>query len=78
MVSCGIFYYMAKKKISYIALKEIVSDLLINLSAGWFGVIFIVPNFSGLNNITEFTILTFDLIMAILCLVISYLFKTSK
>ena len=69
---------MVKKKISYIALKEIISDLLVNLSAGWFGVIFIVPNFSGLNNITEFAILTFDLIMAILCLLISYLFKTSK
>ena len=78
MRACDIFYYMRKKKIYFGVFKKIIADLLVNLSAGWFGVIFIVPNFSGLNNVTEFTILTFDLIMAILCLVISYLFKISK
>ncbi|MBI5358157.1 hypothetical protein HZB69_00825 [Candidatus Amesbacteria bacterium] len=41
---------MSKKKVSYIALKEISSDLLINLSAGWLGVVFIVPNFFGLDT----------------------------
>lgn len=46
-----------------------ISDLLINLSAGWFGAVFIVPVFSDSSLIISLPILTGDLTMGILFLV---------
>ena len=46
-----------------------VSDLFINLSAGWFGAVFIIPVFSNSSLIYNLPILTGDLIMGILFLV---------
>jgi len=51
---------------------EIFSELLINLSAGWFGAAFIVPNFAGLTKPTNFWILTANIIFSILCLVLAF------
>lgn len=45
-----------------------ISDLLINLSAGWLGVMIIVPNFSRKKGLKRFLILTGDFLAAILCL----------
>jgi len=46
-----------------------ISDLLINLSAGWFGVVFIAPAFSNLSLKYRIPILTGDFIMGILFLI---------
>lgn len=46
-----------------------ISDLLINLSAGWFGAVFIVPVFSDSSLIFSLPVLTGDFIMGILFLV---------
>lgn len=46
-----------------------ISDLFINLSAGWFGTVFIVPVFSDSSLIFSLPILTGDLTMGILFLV---------
>lgn len=45
-----------------------ISDLLINLSAGWLGAVIIVPNFSREKGYKKFLILTTDLLAAILSL----------
>ncbi|MBI5356603.1 hypothetical protein HZB78_03245 [Candidatus Collierbacteria bacterium] len=48
---------------------EGIADLLINLTAGWFGAIFIVPNFSGLPYPLNILVLTQDLIVGIVTLI---------
>jgi len=48
---------------------EAIADLLINLAAGWFGAIFIVPNFSGLPYPLNVLVLTQDLIVGIVTLI---------
>jgi len=52
-----------------------VSDLLINLSAGWFGAMLIVPNFSKDRGLRKIVILTLDLCAAIVCLVASFMLR---
>jgi len=52
-----------------------VSDLLINLSAGWFGAMLIVPNFSKDKGLRKIVILTLDLSAAIVCLVASFMLR---
>lgn len=54
---------------------HIGSDLSINLAAGWLGVAFIVPNFSGILSPFNFLVLTGDIFMAILFLVIAFKLK---
>lgn len=46
-----------------------IADLFINLSAGWFGAVFIVPVFSDSGLIFSLPVLTGDLVMGILFLV---------
>lgn len=53
-------------------LSNIISDFLINLSAGWIGSIFIVPAFSGTSLSVNLPILTTDLIMGIVSLFLAY------
>jgi len=50
----------------------IFSDLFINLAAGWFGAVIIVPNFSGINPPFNFLILTGDVLAGILSLVAAF------
>lgn len=45
-----------------------LAALSINLSAGWFAAVLIVPNFSSLQNLADFGILTYDLFLGILFL----------
>lgn len=54
---------------------EILSDLFINLSAGWFGAVIIVPNFAGLNRSLNFLVLTVDVIFGMFFLVLAFRFK---
>jgi len=51
------------------------SDLSVNLSAGWLGVAFIVPNFSGIRSSFNFLVLTGDILLAIFFLVVAFKLK---
>ena len=53
----------------------IFSDLLVNLAAGWFGAILIVPNYSSARGKTKIIVLISDFVSAILCLAIAFLLK---
>jgi len=53
-----------------------ISDLLVNLSAGWFGVVFIVPNFSKEKGLRKLLILTLDMCAAIVCLIAAFLLRS--
>lgn len=50
---------------------NIVSDLFVNLSAGWFGAAFILPAVSENLVKIDFRILTGDIILGILSLVLA-------
>ncbi len=50
----------------------VLADLLINLSAGWFGAVVIVPNFSGLWWPYNLVVLTGDVLSGTLSLVIAF------
>ena len=50
----------------------VISDLFINISAGWFGAAFIVPAFSKEDFTLNIGILTTNLLMGILFLVLAY------
>ncbi len=52
-----------------------ISDLLINLSAGWFGAVIIVPNFSRQKGTKRWLILTGDLLAGIVCLAMAVAFR---
>lgn len=54
---------------------SILSDLFINLSAGWFGVVIIVPNFSEEKGRKKYIVLTADILFGIVCLLLAYLLK---
>lgn len=55
-----------------IAVIRSLSGLAINLSAGWFGVAVITPNFSRIIGTKELFLLLFDIIFGILFLWFSY------
>jgi len=56
---------------------SVLSDLFINLAAGWFGAVLIVPNFIKTKSSKNIAVLTADLIFGILCLVIGYFFRNA-
>lgn len=55
-----------------------IADLLINLSAGWFGAILVVPNFGGAEYPDNLKILTVDAVLAIVSLVFAVKLKKIK
>jgi hypothetical protein len=50
---------------------SVLADFSINLAAGWFGAVIIVPNFSGINWPYNILILTADVLAGIFSLVIA-------
>ena len=57
----------------------VLSELFVNLAAGWFGAVFIVPNFSGLKLPFNLFVLTMDILLGIFSLVVAFkLRKLSK
>lgn len=54
---------------------QIISELLVDLSAGWFSAAFIVPNFAGLTAPSDFGVLTMDIVFGILCSVTALKFR---
>ena len=57
------------------AFLSVFSDLLVNLSAGWFGVIFIISPTIKRAKRANFLILTVDLIFAIVSLLIAFMLR---
>ena len=55
-----------------------ISDLLINLSAGWFASVLIVPNFTHIRSSFNILILIADVIWGIVCLVVAIKLKRSS
>ncbi|KKU29373.1 MAG: hypothetical protein UX80_C0002G0009 [Candidatus Amesbacteria bacterium GW2011_GWA2_47_11b] len=49
----------------------ILSDLFVNLAAGWFGAVFIVSNFFQLGLPANWLVLTIDIVLGILSLVLA-------
>jgi len=54
---------------------KVLSGLFTNLSAGWIGAVVIFPNFSDLSSFWGKFLLTFDVIAAIVCLIIAFWFE---
>jgi len=54
---------------------EAIADLLINLAAGWFGVVVIVPNFGSLDDAHSILLLTEDLAAGIVSLIFAVKLK---
>ena len=53
----------------------LIADLLVNMAAGWFGAVLIVPNFSKETGFSKWGILTVDLVMGILSLLLAFKLK---
>lgn len=54
---------------------QLISDLFVNLSAGWFGAALIVPTTSKRSGPINLTILTIDVIAGILFMILAYQFQ---
>jgi len=59
------------------AIMKTLSNLSVNLSAGWFGAAFITPNFSQIIGIKEFFLLLLDIAFGILFLWFCYKLERS-
>ena len=57
---------------------DILSQLFVNLSAGWFGVLLIVPGVTRLGSIEDFSWLIRNLLFGILALLVSIRLKEVK
>jgi len=55
-----------------------ISELFINLSAGWFAAAFISPNFSRKKKAEKLYYLTLNVIFATVCLIIAIYLKKLK
>lgn len=52
-----------------------LAGLCINLSAGWFGAVIIIPNFKPLTTLFSYLVLISDLLYGILFLVLTVIFE---
>jgi hypothetical protein len=67
---------MSRKKILTKSRIGVLSDLLINLSAGWFGLILIVPGLGGVKSLQDaIFLLTTNLFWGIIALVLAMKLK---
>jgi len=63
-----------KRKIDYLWFL-VLSDLFVNLSAGWFGAAFIIPVFSDKPISVNLGILTTDIVLGIVFLILAFRLK---
>lgn len=56
---------------------SIISDLLINLSAGWVGLVIVVPSFTTERGLRKFAVLFWDAACAIVSLLFAYLLRSN-
>jgi hypothetical protein len=69
---------MLKKYLEDRIVRQILAELLVNLSAGWITAAFIVPSLSGRSLIITFTTLIIDVFLSILALILSYKLRKKK
>ena len=55
-----------------------ISDVLVNLSAGWFGAVFIVPVFSEKPLVFNIPLLILDIILGIVFCGVAFKLRTIK
>lgn len=55
-----------------LVLRQILSELFVNLSAGWYGAAVIIPISSPEPTAVDFSALTTDIIFGTVCIIISY------
>lgn len=55
-----------------------LSGLTINLSAGWFGAVLILPNFSPVQSLADFGVLTYNLVFGSIFLVLTVLLEKNQ
>ncbi len=60
------------QKFSKLILEQILSELLINLAAGWYGAAVIIPIASLKPTVIDLSALTADIIFGTVCIIISY------
>lgn len=58
-------------------LRSVISDLFINISAGWVGAIVITPNFSDAKGLKKWFVLTGNLLGVIVSLLIAFSLRSS-
>lgn len=51
--------------------RKALSQLFINLAAGWLGVVFIIPGITQLNNFADFLWLTRNILFGMLALLVA-------
>ena len=56
----------------------VFSELLVNLSAGWFGTVFVVPVITELKNIGDFVFILHKLFLGFLSLLFAIKFRELK
>lgn len=56
-------------------LLSIVADLLVNVAAGWFGLVFLVPQVEKRRQKRKFFVLTGNILFGIVCLEVAYLLR---
>lgn len=59
-------------KFSKLILGQVLSELLVNLAAGWYGAAVIIPISSPLTTAVDFSALTADIIFGSVCIIIAY------
>ena len=57
-------------------LQYAIGDVCINLSAGWFGLTMIAPNFIKKRGVTRMLILTFDVVLGTVFLLLGVGFRS--
>jgi len=57
---------------------DVLSQLFINLAAGWFGVVLIIPGVTKLDSFNDFFWLTKNLIFGILSLLIAMILSEKE
>lgn len=59
-------------KSSKVILGQILSELLVNLAAGWYGAAVIIPISSPPTTAVDFSALTADITFGTVCIIIAY------
>jgi len=54
---------------------EIISELFVNLAAGWFGLVLFVPQFSRITTSQDFLLLIFKFLLGIISLFAAKFFR---
>lgn len=59
-------------------MRNVSSQLFINLAAGWFGIVFIIPGITQLNNLTDYLWLTRNILFGMLALLVAIILSDKQ